>query len=59
MSIKELVHMKTMKFSSRALAFSFANRGKGLVVILGDDGKYWVVTMRKAAELEKQGYEWA
>lgn len=51
--------MKTMKFSSRALAFSFANRGKGLAVILGDDGKYWVVTMRKAAELEKQGYEWA
>jgi len=48
-----------IKFSSLALANSFANNAiKAMAVMMGDDNKFWVVTMADAARLEKAGYEW-
>lgn len=46
------------KFRSRELAFSCATR-RGWCVMLGDDGRYWVVCLADAARLEAAGYEWA
>jgi hypothetical protein len=46
------------KFDSESLARSFSNRTiKMSVIILGDDGKYWVVTMAHSCRLVKAGYE--
>ena len=46
------------KFNSESLARSFRNRTvKMSVIILGDDGKYWVVTMAESVRLWKAGYE--
>ena len=46
------------KFNSEKLAKSFSNRTiKMSMIILGDDGKYWVVTMAQGARLERQGYQ--
>lgn len=47
------------KFNSRESAFSYASHGHALTVMLGDDCRYWVVTMAYAAKLEKAGYQWA
>ena len=48
------------KFNSRAAAFSFANRAHKLhMVILGDDGKFWVAAPRITEKLHKLGYEYA
>lgn len=33
------------------------NATKMMMIILGDDGKYWVVTPATAMRLEKAGYE--
>jgi hypothetical protein len=46
------------KFNKEDLARSFSNRTiKMSMIILGDDGKYWVVTMAQGARLLKAGYE--
>ena len=46
------------KFNSESLARSFSNRTiKMSGIILGDDGKYWVVTMAQFSRLLRQGYE--
>ncbi len=46
------------KFNSEQLAKSFSNRtNKMSVIVLGDDGKYWVVTMGYGRKLYNQGYE--
>ncbi len=46
------------KFTSLSLAGAYANRCvKAHVVILGDDRRFWVVTMAEAARLLKAGYE--
>lgn len=50
---------KPSKYNSRELAFSAAARSKCDVVMLGDDGKFWVVCMADAARLEAAGFEWA
>ena len=52
---------KTMfKFNTLAMAESFTARAKKIMLImLGDDELFWVVTPRHAAQLEKQGYEYA
>lgn len=48
------------QFTSRALAFAYANRAaKTLWVMLGDNGRYWVTTPANCARLERMGYEWA
>ncbi len=47
------------KFLDRDRAFSCAARTKGDVVMLGDDGRYWIVCMADAARLERAGIEWA
>ncbi|MDB5290117.1 MAG: hypothetical protein JWL69_1358 [Phycisphaerales bacterium] len=50
----------TFRFTRRELAFSFAERStKGLWVMLGDDGRYWVATPARCAQLERLGYEFA
>ena len=48
------------KFNSQKLAENFSNRtNKMSAVILGDDKKYWVVTLAKMENLLKSGYELA
>lgn len=48
----------TYKFSTEETARNFANRANDLMVILlGDDEKYWVTTFANGQRLEKQGYE--
>jgi hypothetical protein len=51
--------MTIFRFSTNELAASFARKGKANMIILGDDGYYWVVTAAHAARLVKQGYEYA
>ena len=49
-----------IKFSALATAKSFAGKAiKAMAVMMGDDGKFWVVTMADAQRLEKAGYKWA
>lgn len=48
------------KFNSQKLAESFSNRTeKASAIILGDDDKFWVVTLGKMEELLNAGYELA
>jgi hypothetical protein len=47
-------------FHSQALAESFSGRTiKPSAIILGDDQKYWVVTLAEAQRLVAAGYELA
>ena len=49
-----------LKFSSLATAKSFADKAvKTMAVMLGDDSKFWVVSMAESQRLERAGYEWA
>ncbi len=49
---------KVFKFSSLSHAMSFTERCEKLyVIVLGDDGKFWVTTLGEAQELETLGYE--
>ena len=49
---------KVYKFSTMALAQSFRDRiTKTALIILGDDGRFWVACGRDAAELIRAGYE--
>lgn len=46
------------KFNSLANARSYSDRtDKASMIILGDDMKFWVVTMAVAAKLLAAGYE--
>lgn len=46
------------KFNSLFLATEFSNKTTKMSgVIMGDDGKFWVVTMAQFAQLLKAGYE--
>jgi hypothetical protein len=46
------------KFSKESTAKSFSSRTiKASAIILGDDGKYWVVTLAEMERLLKAGYE--
>ena len=48
-----------MKFADYHLAKSFAeNAEKLMLIILGDDGKFWVGTPAEAEKLYRQGYEY-
>jgi len=48
------------KFSELATAISFSQRCiKIMMIVLGDDEKFWVVTPAHATGLMKQGYELA
>jgi hypothetical protein len=48
------------KFNSLANARSYSDRTvKVSMIVLGDDCKFWVVTMSVAAELLAAGYELA
>jgi hypothetical protein len=52
--------IRIKRFVSRETAFnSLENCEKASAVMLGDDERYWVVTMADAARLERMGYEWA
>jgi hypothetical protein len=49
-----------IKFTSLSTANNFVNNAiKSMAVMMGDDNKFWVVTMVDAQRLEKVGYEWA
>lgn len=46
------------KFSNYQAAINFASRtDKPMLIIQGDDSKFWVVTMAKGEQLISQGYE--
>lgn len=47
------------RFSTNEIAASFARRGKGNMIVMGDDGYFWVVTMAEAQRLVSAGYELA
>lgn len=48
------------KFDSLALAKTFVDRClKMHLIVLGDDGKFWVAVPRITERLVKQGYEYA
>ena len=48
------------KFNSRTLANSFSNMThKTSAIILGDDEKFWVVTLATMEKLLRAGYELA
>jgi hypothetical protein len=48
-----------IRFVSLALASSCAARSKCDVVMLGDDGRFWIVCLADAQRLERLGFEWA
>ena len=46
------------KFNSQATAESFSYRCfKATAIVLGDDGKFWVVTLAVMVRLQAAGYE--
>jgi hypothetical protein len=46
------------KFSKQQIAQDFADRAvKAMMIILGDDMKFWVVTMAEGEHLIRSGYE--
>ena len=48
------------RFSNLTNAKGFTDRAtKPMVILLGDDGKYWVVSLGLGEELVKSGYELA
>lgn len=50
--------MTIYRFRQSEPAFSFADRAtKSMLVVLGDDERYWVVTMADAERLIRAGYE--
>lgn len=55
-AMRELIRSTCFRFSDQAVAFAFASRSM-MAVILGDDEKYWVVTLADGARLLRAGYE--
>jgi hypothetical protein len=54
------IKKRASRFNDRTLALSrAATTIKPSRVMLGDDGKYWVVTPADASRLERMGYEYA
>jgi len=52
--------MTIYRFTTLAAANHFAdNCTKTHAVMLGDDARFWVVSIGDAARLERGGYEWA
>ncbi len=50
--------MQIYRFQRSDLAFSLADRAiKSMMVLLGDDERYWVVTMADGERLIRAGYE--
>lgn len=50
----------TAQFNSLELARSYANRCHKLhLIILGDNGKFWVARPKTTERLNKLGYEYA
>ena len=50
--------MTIYRFRSSELAWGFANHAeKAMMVLLGDDERYWVVRMADAERLLRAGYE--
>ena len=48
------------KFNTLINAKDFADKAtKTLMIVLGDDNKYWVVSFKDALKLVKAGYELA
>lgn len=46
------------KFNTLKSALGFLDQcQKSMVIVLGDDDLYWVVTFSAAQKLEKKGYE--
>ena len=53
------IKMRIERYISLANAqYAVANR-RGYAVMLGDDNRFWVVTLADAQRLERAGYEWA
>jgi hypothetical protein len=60
MTSQRLTRSTTFRFNRLATARSFTNRcEKLMMIILGDDGLFWVVTPADATRLTRMGYELA
>lgn len=54
----QTINSQVSKFSSLALAKSFASKCKKMqLIVMGDDSRYWVASASFATKLEKLGYE--
>ena len=51
-------NVHALKYRSRAAAerVAFGGAGRGLAVVLGDDGRHWVLPVAEATRLERGGY---
>jgi len=54
-----LAYFNALKYSDHATALRVASRVKAGTIVLGDDMRYWVVTIREASILMNAGYELA
>ena len=60
MQVNSVRRIEMLKYSSRKNAESVvANAIKIMMIVLGDDGMFWVVTPAVAQQLVAQGYELA
>ena len=60
--LKEKLNLKyrPVRFLDRTRAFKYSNRTNKLsFVMLGCDGRFWIVCGADASRLSKQGYEFA
>ncbi|MCP3943210.1 MAG: hypothetical protein GY710_17220 [Desulfobacteraceae bacterium] len=58
--LKEKSRQPLGKFIDRILAEQYSNRTRKMsAIILGDDGRYWVVTLANMERLLRAGYELA
>ena len=56
--IKLAIPKGVFKFNHLANAKTFTDRAtNSIAILLGDDGKYWVVSLGQWEELVKSGYE--
>ena len=51
--------MRIERYASLANAEYAVSLRRGYTIMLGNDGRYWVVTLADAARLERAGYDWA
>ena len=52
-----LIRSTVFRFSTLASATSFVANGRGMAVVMGDDARFWVVTVADAQRLVRAGYE--
>lgn len=57
--MKNTANIHPFKFAELDNAIGFARQGKANMIVMGDYGRYWVVTVAEAQRLIRAGYELA